>query len=243
MNHIWNDALDATTEQIFDRGNVREPPVDALQLARRLGFAVLFDRSQPVRARRKTIDGKTTIFLQPEERPERMHWALAHEIGESFAWQVAQRIEEPPRDAQREEIANRLAARLLLPAPWFERDARECDFDLRRLKARYRTASHALIALRFLDLQPTAIVTLFDHCRPSCRKSNRAWFPCRLLPAERAAVEAAHTHGVPAFRTAPGCSIRAWPVHEPGWKREIVHVMYDEGFEGECAGDEWPDVA
>ena len=76
-----------------------------------------------------------SILLRPDPRPERLQWAVAHEIGESCAYQVFERLAVDPHEAppgSREMVSNQLAARLLLPREWFGDDARRLAWDLPR---------------------------------------------------------------------------------------------------------------
>lgn len=229
MQDEWNRALDETVEELLVAAGIAEPPVDAFVLAAALSLDVVFDRAQPTRGRRKRLGGRPTVFLRPDDRPERNHWTLAHEIGESVAWKVAERTGESdslPAGA-REGIANQLASRILLPSRWFFPDAAVLDDDLFALKQSYATASHGLIALRLLDRETPGLVTFIDNGRVTCRKSN-AGGPPPLLLEERAAADEAHLRGRVADRDADAFRIRAWPVHEPAWKREILWTVFAE---------------
>jgi len=232
----WRHALETTANDILAvADDARQPPVDAFQIARRLNLTVVVDHAQPSRGRQKTMHGRPAIFLRGDDRPERLQWALAHEIGEINAWRVVEQLPEvsEPSPRLREDIANLLASSILLPGRWFFADAARRDYHLYELKSRYATASHALIALRFLDAPRPGVITIVDKGRVRCRRSNVAGFPRQLMPDEQVAVEEAQRIGTPAFRERGGCSIRAWPVHEPGWKREIVHAMVDESSTGD----------
>ena len=83
--------------------------------------------------------------------------AVAHEIGEHIAYRVFARWGADPVETAanaREQVANWLAGRLLLPTAWFAADGTACGWDLLALKARYNTASHELIARRMLECRP-----------------------------------------------------------------------------------------
>jgi IrrE N-terminal-like domain len=231
MHDEWNRAVDETAEELLSAAGITGPPVDAFAVAAALQLDVVFDRSQPTRGRHKRLGGRPTVFLRPDERPERNQWALAHEIGEAVAWRVAERIGdmETLPDGAREDIANRLASRILLPSSWFFADAAVLDDDLFELKQSYSTASHALIALRLLDRELPGLVTLVDNGRTTCRKSNTGG-PPPLLPEEREAANEAHHTGRVTERAGDAFRIRAWPVHEPGWKREILWTVFAEEF-------------
>ncbi len=229
-------SLDAVAEEVLSETGVEGPPVDAVAIARRLGMTVAWDDRQHGRARYVRLRGtgarqpRPTILLRPEPRTERRHWAVAHEIGEHVADRVFVRLSVDPREAPanvREEMATHLASRLLLPGAWFAADATTCAWDLLELKARYTTASHELIARRMLDLQPPVIVTIFDHGRLHFRRGNLPWRVPPPSSGEMDCWRAAHTQGSP-HRSSEGLRpVQAWPVHEPGWKREILRTEVD----------------
>ncbi|HZZ26525.1 MAG TPA: ImmA/IrrE family metallo-endopeptidase [Pirellulales bacterium] len=228
-------ALDIVARRALRSVRCDKTPIDAVALAQRLGLTVAWDDRQQGRARLVNLamtNGRNaaSIFVKHDPRPERLHWAVAHEIGEALAEKVfAQLAVDPhlvPQQA-RETIANGMAARLLLPHKSFHRAGNECQWDLLRLKEIYTTASHELIARRMLDFPPPVILSVYDQNQLAWRKSNAGYRlapPCaRELQARRQAHEtcqAVYDDGPPA--------IRAWPIHEPDWKREIVRVEVDE---------------
>ena len=223
----WSDAIDHVAEGLLTQGDINRPPVDVLELARRIGIDVVFDRRQRVRGRHKKLAGRSSIFLRPDERPERLQWAAAHELGEVVAYRVFERVslpaeETPPR--LREDVANLLASRLLLPSRWFVADARRVDVDLLQLKQLYRTASHELIAYRLLDLDERSVITVFDQGRQTRRLGNREGKPPRLQPVERDCWAEVHRLNRPVEMSAGGLAVRGWPVHENGWKREVMRT-------------------
>ncbi len=223
----WSNAIDAVAEELLTQGGISRPPVDVLELARQLGIDVAFDHQQRVRGRHKKLAGRSSIFLRPDERPERLHWAAAHELGEVVAYRVFDRVslpgeETPPR--LREDIANLLASRLLLPTRWFLDDARRFQVDLLQLKQFYRTASHELIAYRLLDLDERSTITVFDQGRLTRRRGNCDAKPPRLQPIERDCWAEVHRLNRSAEMCASGLTVQGWPVHENGWKREVLRT-------------------
>jgi hypothetical protein len=229
----YSAALDAVAANVLDSLGIVAPPIDALALARSLGLAVAWDSAQQGRGRTVRLRGfasgkaRGSILLRPEPRPERLQWAIAHEIGETCAFQLFDRLgvdpREAPRDA-RETAANQLAARLLLPRMWFEDDARNAGWGLFELKRRYATASHELIARRMLDFEPSIIITVFDHGQRTVRQGNLPKRPPPMMPCELTAWRAAHEQRQHAIEEHPSCRVQAWPVHEPDWKREILRT-------------------
>ena len=169
-------------------------------------------------------------MLRPEPRRERRQWAIAHEIGEHLASRVFALLGVDPGEAPanvREQVANQVAGRLLLPTEQFLADARACDWNLCELKQRYDTASHELIARRMLDFSIPLIVTIFDHARITWRRSNLPGRVPRLTAWEERCWRQAHETGLPQVATERGSSVQAWPVHEPDWKREILRTRWE----------------
>ena len=236
------DAVERVAQWTLAEAGILAPPVDAFDVAARLGLVVATDapavtaaiRSPRARFVRLGAAGgpQPTILLADDPRPERRHWAVAHEIGEHQAHLVFDHLGLSPADAEpaaREAVANRLAGCLLLPRDWFLADGADCAWDLFELKARYATASHEMVARRMLEMPPPAIITLFDHDRPQWRRSNVPGRTPPLSPAERDARQAAHDCGEPTWCEASELpdgidDVRAWPIHEPDWKREIIRT-------------------
>lgn len=230
-------GLDRVVEEILDEVGIRQPPVDAIAVARTLGITVALDDRQEGRARYVRLGdrwsgfSRATILIRPEPRVERRQWAVAHEVGEHLAHRVfanwgADPLETVPN--AREQVANCLASRLLLPTGWFTADAASCDWDLLDLKARYNTASHELIARRMLDCRPPVVITIFDQRRISFRRSNVSGRVPPLSPVEIKCCNTVHERCRPLRHTQNTLRIQGWPIHEADWKREILRLEIDE---------------
>lgn len=225
------DACDEVVLELLRDLGLAAPPVDAVDVAERLGFTVVCNADQPGRGRIKRLGGQPTIFVRPEERPERVQWSVAHEIGEAFASRIFERLGFAPEDlagtlepARREQLANEFASRLLLPSGWFLPDACELDGDLPALKALYGTASYELILMNLLRLKELSLVTVFDHGRPTRRRGNGQLAAPPLLPIERSSWRQAHTTGEPVDVRDGSVRVQVWAVHEPDWKRELLRT-------------------
>jgi hypothetical protein len=213
---------------------IDEPPVDAFDVARILEAPVTYDAGQTARGRVKRLSGRPSIFLRPDERPERLQWAVAHELGESLAHRVflsTGRDVDEAAPRVREAAASEFASRLLLPRDWFLRDARLLDGDVLQLKRHYATASHELILMGLLRLPELTLATVFDHGQLTRRRGNGQLAPPPLLPAERAVCGRVRDTGLPAEITAQGVRVQGWPIHEPGWKRELLRTTAVEEFD------------
>jgi hypothetical protein len=230
-------GIDAVAMEILGEASISGPPVDAFLVARQLGLMVAMDDRQGGRARYVRLDGRRasrarpTILLRPDQRPERLHWAVAHEIGEHAAYRVFGAWGVDPREMAgnaREVVANSLAGRLLLPTGWFAADGAAAGWDLLVLKARYRTASHELIARRILECRPPVIVSIIDQRAIYFRRSN---LPGRVPPPSAAEMECwrtVHEGGIPQHTLDGLRMVQGWPVHEDGWKREIMRVEVEQ---------------
>ncbi|MEX2111843.1 MAG: ImmA/IrrE family metallo-endopeptidase [Pirellulales bacterium] len=236
-------ALDAVAAEAIAALDSAEPPVDALVLARALRLIVAWDERQSGRGRIVRLSelagtqSRGSILLRPDPRPERLQWAVAHEIGELFANRVFDQLGVDPREAPsgaRETVANHLAGRLLLPHAWFAEAGAGCAWDLLELKTRFATASHELIARRMLDFPPPIGVTIFDNGRRTFRRGNLPSRMPPLVPLERAAWQRAHETHQPVVEADYLCRVQAWPIHEPDWQREILRTEWigesDAGF-------------
>jgi hypothetical protein len=229
-------ALDACAAEVLWEAGVSGPPVDALLVVDGLQLVVTRDYSMANRGRfvrladrQENGGGVGTIVVGIAERPEREQWAVAHEIGESIAYRVFDRLGVAFDEAlptARELVANRLASALLLPRRWFAVDGREHDWDLLELKERYSTASHELIARRMLEMRRPIVITVCDQGRVHWRRSNVTLRPPDLLSQEKAVWQAVHRTGFPMCESLDAETglerVKCWPVHEPGWKREII---------------------
>lgn len=229
----WNQTLDHVADELLGEVGVRRPPIDILQIASRLRIDVAFDAGQRGRARHKKLAGRSAILLKPDERPERLQWAAAHELGEVFAYRVCERLDlagDDVPDGAREMIANLLATRLLLPWSWFAADVRNTGGDLLALKEIFRTASHELIAWRMLDLPEWSIVSVFDQGHLVRRRATNGTKVPPMLQAERVCWDLVHEQNRTAEVNDEGLTVRGWPIHEPGWKREILRTTGGSEF-------------
>jgi Zn-dependent peptidase ImmA (M78 family) len=226
-------VVDRTAEELLKAAGIVAPPVDAIGLAQRhLGMVVCLDRRQSQRGRAQRAGGRKQIFLRPEPTEERHQWTVAHEIGEHLKVSLLERLRIEPAQTRAmtgESLANLFATRLLVPTCWFAADAPAHNYDVLELKTRYRTASHQVIAWRFLDLPEPCIITILDNDHIHRRRSN-AW-PVRtreLSPAEQQCQRYVHTTGRARTVRAAGWTVQGWPVHQADWKREILRSVVEE---------------
>lgn len=222
----WCQALRTAVQDLLRQSAIPAPPIDALAVARGLQLTVAWDQSQPGRGRIMRIAGQPTIFLRPDARPERVQWAAAHELGEAHLWKICRSLGVSGEDLsphQREDLANWFARELLLPAMWFEQDSRSCDYDLPQLKTRYFTASHELIACRWLDSETRGMVTVFDQGVATLRRNN---LPTRVpfTEAEKSCWSKLRQTRQSLRLDGTHMTVRGWCVDSPGWQREILYA-------------------
>jgi Zn-dependent peptidase ImmA (M78 family) len=231
------DVVNHCAAEILLEAGIDRPPINAIEVAQRLGLVLAQDcqsdvRARFVRLRQPRSTNRGTILLAEDPRPERRQWATAHEIGEFAAHRSFTELGVDAEDlvaAERERMANLLASAILLPFEWFRADGFAVDWDLYELKQVYSTASHELIARRMLEMSPAVIISLFDQGKLVWRKSNVIRRPPPLVPAESSAWRVAHEEAQPAQYECRELSeglrdVRCWPVHEPEWKREILRT-------------------
>jgi Zn-dependent peptidase ImmA (M78 family) len=224
-------AIDRKVDDLLDAARVAAPPIDAIILARRhLGMEVCLDQAQHQRGRAQRAAGRKQIYLRPESTQERHQWTVAHEIGEHFKTPLLQRLGVEPGQTPvmaGESLANLFAYRLLVPSRWFADDATALGYDVLHLKQRYRTASHEVIAWRFLDLPEPCIVTIIDNESIYRRRSNAWPIHRHLEPAEEECQRYVHFYSRPKMIRQSNWTVYGWPVHQPDWKREILRSIVD----------------
>lgn len=244
-------AVDRAVRELLEAARIDTPPVDAIALAQRhLGMIVCLDRRQPQRGRAQRAAGRKQIFLRPEPTEERHQWTVAHEIGEHLKASLLERLGVDPAEVRAmagESLANLFAYRLLVPTAWLSADAPALNYDVLELKKRYRTASHEVIAWRFLDLPGPCIVTVVDNEQVSKRRGNRWRVKKALTPPEQECQRYVNRHSRAWTIQADGWTVQGWPVHQADWKREILRSVVGEDVligewgtaKGEGTTDEW----
>jgi hypothetical protein len=229
-------ALDDVAGDLLFAASVDGPPIDAFRVAKSLGIDVAWDDRQSGRARMVALrDGehcaRTSILLRRDPRGERRQWAVAHEIGEASAYRVFARLGVDPREAPpaaREDVANRLAGRLLLPTRWLRASALASGWDIGAIKGQVTDASHELIARRMLELDVPVIITVFDQNRITWRRSNVSGRVPRLSSVESRCQKLVHETAQAAAIDEGGIVVQGWAVHETEWQREILRMEVNE---------------
>lgn len=200
-------TLDEVAEQLLWEAGVGEPPVDAFFVAMRLGLVVAEHAALPSRAQFVRVAGEAAIAEQPtivlgdDDRFERRQFAVAHELGEFAAVRVFEQLGVDPRHVPldaREQVANRLAGRLLAPQRWLKKEGLACEWDLALLKDTFWTASHELLARRMLDMSPPIVITVFDEGQVAWRRSNFRAGNIAMLEDEHSAWRECHHLSAPS---------------------------------------------
>lgn len=220
-------ALDDFIEDLQQTTGLYGPAIDPFEIAERLRNCVLIDPTLPARGcRRELCGGVASIVIAPDDRDERMCFATAHEIGEQHVCDLCQRLGLSFTDCSermREDLANRIASRLLVPNPWFREVATDTDFDLIEMKQAFPFASHQVISWRMLDFETPTVITIFDNGQRSSRKSN---FSGRheIQPLEVAAWEKCRRWAEHVDMSRGSLRVQVWPIHEADWQREILRT-------------------
>lgn len=227
--------IDRLVARLLSTCGLAEPPFDARRIARELGIEVIFDQQRSGRARHKFIRGRSTIFVRPDERFERLQWSIAHELGEIYSTELLfQRCPDltlfttPDAEStysQREQLASEIGTRLLLPEPQFSALADQHQASLTALKSIFSTASYELITRRLLTVSLPLVISHFDHGKLVRRTAPAGLIHARLSPTELACWRHVHTTGQEHQLRDDTLEIRGYPVHEPDWKREFLVTM------------------
>jgi Zn-dependent peptidase ImmA (M78 family) len=225
-------VVDRAVDDLLLAAGVYGPPVDTIALAQHhLAMIICLDQNQPQRGRAQRAAGQRQIVLRPEPTEERHQWTVAHEIGEHLKPALLQRLGVAPRETHAlagESLANLFAYRLLVPSCWLKSDGPECEYDVLRLKALYRTASHEVIAWRLLDLPEPCVITILDNDHVHRRRSNSCRVTRALEPVERRCQEYVHYYSRPHVLREENWTVHGWPVHQADWKREILRSVVEE---------------
>lgn len=166
------------------------PPYDPFQLADVLGIE-LVARQDLDDARLVSANGKPRIEFNPQRRPARIRFSVAHEIGHFLFEDYAERIrhrdmsQRRADDWQLEILCNVAAAELLMPAGAFPMRETE-DLSLTHLldqRARFGVSTEALLrrVVRITDrpacLFAAARLDTSDGFRIDYLVGSRAWRP------------------------------------------------------------------
>ncbi len=219
-------AIDRLVDDLLIHSAVTQPPVRAVELAKRLGIQVCFGDG----GRSKELKSALAADVKSEASEEARHWLAARAIGQHYKKELMARLDatgDVPRIAG-ESLSNLFAYHLLVPASWLADDIKAIGYDLQALKERYRTASYEVIAWRFLDLPEPCIVTIVDNDAVSRRRSNSIRVTRQLSPPERQCQRYVNHYSRPRTVQAQGWTVQAWPVHRTDWKREILRSTVEE---------------
>lgn len=219
--------------ELLQRAGIDEPPIDPFEVARHAGHETQFDASLGQRGDVRWHGDGAVLMVRPEAptvcaASERECFACAHEVAEAGAAAEALRRAgvESVSSELREWTCNLFAGALLAPAEWFRSEYHACDGDLRWLKSVFATASHEVLARRFLTWETPTVITVLDNGRVTSRAGNCEYSP--LTPAELAAIEQSAVDGRHDVDTVSGgFRIQVWPVDTDGWRREIVRLTVD----------------
>ena len=169
-------------------------------------------------------------FEATDQTIEQQQWTVAQAIGDHLKPELLHRLGFPPDQRpplMGESLPNLLAQRLLVPTDWLQNEARSCDYDLLQLKRRFPTASHEVIAWRLLDLSEPCIITLVDNDHIHRRRSNAYRVRKELSEPEKECQRYISRYSRPTVLRDQGWTVQGWPVHQEGWKREILRSVVD----------------
>lgn len=217
-------AVDQRVEELLQQAELEGPPVNALLLARRhLNLILCIDRREAKRGRKDAGSARPLSV-------EGQQWVAAHEIGRHFKADILQHLGIEPDQARAlsgESLANLFATHLLVPTRWFREEAPAMEYDLLRLKERYRTTSHEVLAWRLLDLSEPCVVAIVDDDHVTKRRSNALRVNRQLSEAEQECQQLVSREGTPQVVSRDGWTTQGWPVEREDGKREILRSVVE----------------
>jgi len=222
------EAIDESVSEVLEKGQVVAPPVSAVELADRLGIVVA---SPSVRGAKRypPAPEPRSASSHGDEQTKRERLA-ARAIARQHLSELADRLGVEQRSFTQsgiELLLSTFAARLLMPGQWFDIDAVTLGRDLYQLHQRYVTVSLESVAWRLLHLPDPTVVTVFESGHVVSRRANITGVPAEPTDSERRAQWHAHRYSLPGQESTAGIFARAWPIHRPDWRREIVVALLD----------------
>lgn len=208
-------------DELIERAGFTGPPIDLNRLAEALCVPVEHDPTLKVRGKIVGEAGRAKIILGPAERPEREQSALGHELAEYVRAEIRAKLGRLV-DEELEKWCDVLMAYLLTPAIYFDDVRRQCGGCVYRIKKSFSTASHELIANRLVEYEDDpAVLWVVDNNRWRKSVTTQHWSlkPTKL---EEEVQRIANASGEFERREDGALSVRCWPVHEPGWQRELI---------------------
>ena len=193
--------------------------MDAFLVAKELDYDIGIDDKLKARGYKRRRWGKDEIIVNSPSKSERKHFTIAHEIAEHV-------LENRITKEDLEKACNAMASSLLMPAQWFEMDAKNRNFDLLELKKIYSTASHEAIAYRMLRFSE-CIITIFDNGKVTIRKSSANNPYGYINPVEMKCFQNVSNSGESFTVSGNNLRVQGWPVFKDNWKRVIFRTEMD----------------
>ena len=216
------ELLDRVVGDLLAKCGIKHPPVDPKKIADKLGLVYSEADLEGRRGQSYRRQGRQHVDVHRRDRPERINFALAHEIVEL----ELKKVLGDPRECHRR--ASLGASFLLMPARWFREECLNTEFDIRELKKLFSTASWEAIALRTLNFSE-AIITILDEGRVTRRKSSYPFYVPRKLSEEEAEVsERVFRTGKYERKPFSSCEVVGYPVFEEDHRRVILRTTFDE---------------
>lgn len=232
MTHDFEEVaeiIDRLVEGILSACEIKQPPVDPKRIADRLGIVYSEAKLEGRRGQTFRRRGRQHVEVHRDDRPERKHFAVAHEIMEL----ELKKVLEDARECHR--WANLAASFLLMPTPWFREECMRTGFDIAELKKVFSTASWEAVSLRTLNFSES-IITIVDDGRVTRRKSSYPFHvPKKLSGEEKHLVEEVLRTGTAKTQHFPSCEVAGYPVFEEEHRRVILRTLFDESAAPESA--------
>ncbi len=216
------ELLDRIVEELLSECGITQPPVEPKKIADKLG--IVYNEAELGGRRGQSFRrrGQQHVEVHHKDRPERKHFALAHEIMEL----QLKKVLDDPKESHR--WANLGASFLLMPGKWFRDECSRTGFDIAELKKVFSTASWEAVALRTLNFSES-ITTIVDNGRVTRRKASYPHYvPSKLSDEEKQVVQEVLTTGTVQTLHFATCEVTGYPVFEEEHRRVILRTTFDE---------------
>lgn len=230
----WRDVCDTVVDEVLRETGSDAVPVDSLKVAAALGIEVVLDCTLLRRTRFQRNAKQQKLRVKPDGSSESLQWAVAHELGEHLTPRVCDLLSRSSGENHshiggflKEQIANEIAGRILLPRQSFLESIDRTSGDLLELKEQFSTASYELILLGLLRWPENSIVTLFDSHATTRRFGNRGSVP-KMSPLEFDVWNECHRTGRTVVADVDGQRVQAWAMHQGEQDREYLRTTESE---------------
>jgi predicted transcriptional regulator len=231
------EVIDRMIAGMMERAGVTTGPVDALTLADdHLGIPIEVvepaeeDENGKCRPRSRGANSGT-ITLTTDMSNEQRQRVAADGIARLLLPDISKKVGMVLGSETKQFVTfvrGLVVPRVLIPTRAFRAALRECRYDVFALKRIFATASMEMIALRFLDLDETCVVSIVDDGVVATRRGNRVAVSKKLEAAEQECVDRIMELDLPQRARKGEWTAQGWPVPDRPFRRILLRAVPDD---------------